>query len=68
MAEKSFEEMELENAAIHVMRKNPKLNSPDAFRQTLLETLRKEYFYSPEKMEWATQAMDNGEVKLPEIA
>ena len=68
MAEKSFEEMELENAAIHVMRKNPKLNSQDAFRQTLMETLRKEYFYSPEKMEWATQAMDNGEVKLPEIA
>jgi hypothetical protein len=67
MSEKSFEALELENAALHVLRKNPAFPSEADFRTALLETLSKEYFYTPQKMEWATQAMENGEVELPKI-
>lgn len=67
MSEKSFEQLELESAALHVLRKNPGFPSEAAFRTALLETLKKEYFYSSQKIEWASQAMDSGEVELPRI-
>ena len=67
MSEKSFEQLELENAALHVLRKNPAFASEAAFRSALLEILSKEYFYTSQKMEWATHAMENGEVELPKI-
>lgn len=65
--ERSFEHLELEHVALTVLRRNPGVRSQGAFREVLFSTLQKEFFYSEEKLAWATRVLDEGAVKLPRL-
>ena len=66
-SEKTFEHLELEHAALVILRQNPEVRTEKAFREVLLATLEKEFFYSKEKLEWTERMLDGGEIKLPKL-